>query len=74
MPLFRYRTVEEMPPPERVQGPELALRIRALWNRAFALCPPEHRPGLRRYRSIEEANQDHEREKLERMRRRSGFG
>lgn len=71
MPVFKYRSPGEMPAPERVSGPDLPARIRALWARSFLLCPPISRRGVRRFRSIEEANEDRMRATLERMRQRS---
>ena len=67
MPVQRYRTIEEMPalPPNR--GGELAARIRVLWQRAFLLCPRSLRRGVRRYRSMDEANEDRARELLARV-------
>jgi hypothetical protein len=74
MPVHKYRSASEMPPPGRCGDQELSVRIRAAWRRAFLLSPPALRPGVRRYRTIEEANQDRLREAAQRMRARRGAG
>ena len=71
MPLHKYRSASDMPRPERASDAELATRIRSVWGRAFLLCPRVCRPGVRRFRSMEEANLDRLRETAERMRRLS---
>lgn len=71
MPVYKYRSVEAMPRPERSSGPELATRIRTAWRRAFLLCPPEPRPGVRRFRTMADANEDRLRATVERMKRRA---
>ena len=71
MPVYKYRTVSDMPPPARAADPDPAARIRILWARAFLLCPPALRRGVRRFRNIAEANAERERDTLERMTRRS---
>jgi hypothetical protein len=63
-----------MPPPEVRTDATLASRIRTLWSRAFLLCAPDRRRGVRRFRSIEEANQERAQATAERMRRRAGEG
>lgn len=40
--------------------PALTRRIRAVWNRAARLCPPDIPRGFRRFRSIAEANLERE--------------
>ncbi len=69
MPVYRYRSVADMPrvppaPPERLEE-----RIRAVWNRAYLLCPFRPPRGVMRFRSIEAANQAREQATIERMRR-----
>jgi hypothetical protein len=56
MPVHKFRSVYEMPPLERVDGPDLIDRIRTLWNRAFALSAPAFPRGVTRFASIEDAN------------------
>jgi hypothetical protein len=69
MPVQKFRSVEEMPRPERVVAPDLADRIRALWRRARLLSPPAPmKRGVTRFRSIEEANAAREQATRERMR------
>jgi hypothetical protein len=74
MPLYKYRSASDMPRPERASDAELPARIRSVWGRAFLLCPAVCRPGVRRFRSMEEANEDRLRETVERMRRRAASG
>jgi hypothetical protein len=69
MPVYKYRSAEAMQRPEPISGPELAERIRTAWRRAFLLCPPEPRRGVRRFRTMGEANDDRLRLTIERMRR-----
>jgi hypothetical protein len=69
MPVHKYRSVSDMPPPERVRDSDLASRIRLLWARASLLCPRIPRRGVRRFRTLAEANAERERDTLERMRR-----
>jgi len=56
MPVFKFKSAFDMPRPERHDGPDLLERIRAIWNRAFALSPPTFSRGVSRFSSIEEAN------------------
>jgi len=71
MPVIKYRSPGDMPRPEPGSDAELASRIRVLWSRAVLLCPPALHRGVRRFRSIAEANQERMRETAERMRRRA---
>jgi hypothetical protein len=70
MPVTKYRSVADMPRPRSGRDETLVLRIRTLWNRAFVLSPPAFPRGLRRYRSIEEANAARAEATHERMRSR----
>lgn len=73
MTVTKYRSVEEMPRPGRAENDRLLARIRAVWERARALAPPrELRRGVRRFRSLEEANAAQSAETLERMRASRG--
>ena len=72
MPVQKFRSAAEMPRPPRATGPELEARIRALWNRAFLLSPPDYVRGVQRFRSIEEANEEREQRTIARMRARGG--
>lgn len=56
MPVTKYKNASDMPPVPRVEGLELIERIRVLWNRAFALSPPDFPRGVTRFRSISDAN------------------
>ena len=56
MSVSKYHSVEEMPPIGRCPDDELVERMRAVWNRAFLLCPPNFPHGVMRFGSIEEAN------------------
>jgi hypothetical protein len=71
VPVIKYRSFRDMPPPEPSSDAQLAARIRALWSRAFLLCPPARQRGVRRFRSMAEANQERARETAERMARRA---
>lgn len=70
MPIERYRSVEEMPPPPRrdPRDPATWAAIRELWALAQATLPPLYPPGVTRFRSIEEAQHAREAATLERMR------
>ena len=57
MPVWKYRSVEEMPPTPCYE-PGSALHLRqweALWARASALGRKRFRAGVFRYRSVEES-------------------
>jgi len=69
MPVKKYRSAEDIPRMERADGSDLPIRIRAILRRALLLCPPVMRRGVRRFRNIEEANGERERDTAERMRR-----
>lgn len=56
MPVTKFRSVADMPAPLSDSGKDLIARIRALWNRAFLLSPPDIPRGVQRFSSIEEAN------------------
>lgn len=55
MPVSKYRSVEDMPPPPRPNPEELLDRIRAVWNRAALLTGFGYPPGLYKFRTLEEA-------------------
>ena len=69
MPVAKFKNISDMPPTPRVQGPELIERIRALWNRAFALSPPDFSRGVIRFRTITDANRARFDRQIARMRR-----
>ncbi len=71
MPVYKYRSPIDMAPPGRVSQAELAARIRNVWGRAFLLCPPLWRRGVRRFHSVEEANRERLQDTVARMRRRA---
>lgn len=56
MPVKKFRSVEEMNEPVwRQPGqPELYRAIRAVWDFGLRTNPARFRPGVRRFRSIEE--------------------
>lgn len=68
MSVTKYRSVADMPPPERVTGDALVDRIRAVWERSRRLCPPAYTPGVQKFRSIEEAQAARARDERERVR------
>ncbi len=67
MPVQRYRDVSEMPPPPETSPANLGRRIRVVWARAVALSEFRARPGVQRFRSIEEADAAREQETTERV-------
>ncbi len=71
MSIHKYRSVSEMPPPERCDDRDLPARIRSVWDRAFLFCPPVRHVGVRRFRSMEEANQARLRDTAELMKQRA---
>jgi hypothetical protein len=75
MPVFKYHTVEEMPDAAlkyEPGDPAIPRAIRHLWQLSEALlgdvgtCVPR---GVRKYRSIDEANADQDRWEQERITR-----
>jgi hypothetical protein len=75
MPVHKYRSVEDMPDAALkydAGDPRIPRAIRALWRFSEAAlgdvgtCIPR---GVRKYRSIEEANADRDRYESERMQR-----
>lgn len=62
MPVQRFRDLDEARRAlwTHSRDPYLARRIRALWARASRLSPPMIPRGLRKFRSIEEANLERE--------------
>ena len=72
MPVTKYRSVADMPRPAAAASGDLAARIRAVWNRAFGICPPCPPRGVTRYSSIEMSNQARLRSTVERMRKTAG--
>ena len=70
MPVFKYRSVMDMPPPPRCpDDEELVARIRAVWDRVARLAGGGYPPGVHRFRSIQEAQEARERVVRDRMRR-----
>jgi hypothetical protein len=70
MPVVRYRSIDAVPPPEpldpRARG--FLDRLDAVWRRATTGLPPLFEPGVRRYRSVEDADRDREAALIARMR------
>jgi hypothetical protein len=69
VPVTKYRDARDMPPVPRSGASDLAARIRALWTRAFLLCPPSPPRGVQRFRCIEDANAARAEALRQRMRR-----
>lgn len=70
MPIQRFRRVEDMPPLAPLPpSPEREDRLRALWGSWLRILPPLDLRGVRRYRSIEEADRDREEAVVRRARR-----
>lgn len=74
MPVQRYRSVEEMPPPSRgdIRDPAYREAVRRLLALTAALAPPAIPPGVHKYRSVEEASAARARWEREAARRRRG--
>jgi hypothetical protein len=68
VPVTKYRHVEQMPRTPRSDDSELVERITTLWRRASRLASPTVEPGVRRFRTIEEANDARSEATLRRMR------
>ena len=73
MPVRKYRTLEEMNREQRwlpTGDPSIPVKIRYLWRlselllRPVGTCVPL---GVRKYRSVEEANADRDRWEMERI-------
>jgi len=62
MPVFKYRSVEEIPDETwRTKGdPDLARALDRLWTTSRRLRPRRFPPGVTRHRSIEDMNQQRE--------------
>jgi hypothetical protein len=67
MPVSKFRSIEDVP--TRIEGTpaQVAIRIRALWTRAFTLARPLDFRGVTRYANIEEASEARTRATLARM-------
>jgi len=74
MPVQKFRTLEGWQAAKREQwlqcdDPRLVPRIRQHWQRWSRLVPLGVTPGVRKYRSIEEAEADRDRWETERVAR-----
>ena len=56
MPVFKYQSVEEMGGPPRYESGsrEHVAALRRLWRCATLLARRKYRPGVRRYRAIDD--------------------
>lgn len=70
MTVQRFRDVADMPPPRRGDpaDPATYLRIKELWRFSSRSLPVLFRPGVFRYRSIEESQVAREQSLIARMR------
>jgi hypothetical protein len=70
MTVRRYRDVAAMPHPSPgiPHDPVTFARVRDLWQFSSRLVPPLFRPGVYRYRSIEDSTAARDRATIERMR------
>jgi hypothetical protein len=70
MPVVRYRSIDAVPPPEALDPRARGFldRLDAVWRRAATGLPPLFEPGVRRYRSVEDADRDREAALIVRMR------
>ena len=69
MSIHRYRSVADMPRVPRAEPDELGARIRAVWTRAHRICALSPPRGVRRFASIEAANEARNAATIERMRK-----
>jgi hypothetical protein len=71
MPVYRFRDFEDARRALWISAddPSLARRIRRLWQFSARLCDRRIPRGVRRFRTIEEANADRERWLERRIRR-----
>jgi hypothetical protein len=62
MPVYKYRSIEEMPGvPRREPGdPALYRAIRSIWELGDRMTNRRFRPGVTKYRSIEEMDRAQE--------------
>lgn len=60
MPLFKYKSFEEARKAQWNFSPDDSwyVKLSELYDMAFKLAPPVCRPGIRYYKTIEEANAD----------------
>lgn len=74
MPVRKFRSALELPPPPRgdLRDPAYRDAVRSLLAMTAALSPPWFAPGVYKYRSIEEANEAREAWEREAARRRLG--
>lgn len=72
MPVRKFRSVEEMPPPPTYEpgDPRLWARIKALFEMSRRLAPTYREPGVVKHRTIEELNRQTEAWEREGARRR----
>jgi hypothetical protein len=74
MPIWKYRSVDEMPDPawRKPGDPELYRALAALWDTSRRLRPRQFPAGVHRHRSMEEMNRqrdDWDREFVRSLRR-----
>lgn len=61
MPVHKFRRVDDMPAvPPLPAGPERIRMLRSFWKGWARLVPPLELRGVRRYRTLEEADADRE--------------
>ena len=58
MPVEKFRSVEDMRPPWRDQDDPANLRRVAMMLALYLRFAPRPKPGVRRFRTLEEANED----------------
>lgn len=70
MPIQRYRSIEEVPPPDALDPLNIEVMERASAYFAYPprILPPLFPPGLYKYRSIEEADKAKEQAIIKRAR------
>lgn len=72
MPVFKYRRVEDMPPPPKAEPTDAWKRISDIWALSDRLSPRRYPHGVFRFRSIDEANRQRDEWTTERLRSRGG--
>ena len=69
MPVYKYRSIADVPSPPLVPPQDRIARIRAIWRRAALLGGGDIPRGITRFHDIDEANLARTRTTIERMRR-----
>ena len=60
MPVYKYRSIDEMPGVPRPGDPELYRTIQSIWDSGRRMSTRRFRPGVRKFHSIEEMDRAQE--------------